>query len=236
MLETNFEHSKFWVNFAIEKGADFIYSSSSAVYGNSKGFIPHPNYEMPLNEYAFSKLIFDNYVRKIINSDMGKNKKTRIIGYRLFNVFGINEFHKDKNASIPYRFFTFIKDKGIIELFNEDIKRDYVWVNDVCEVLYITWIEKNIPSNIYNLGSGEPISHVEVAKIVIETMKEQGYLDPTLDYNYYIKLIEMPLELRNRFQFFTKAENVPIWITHITSNVREKMKKYIEELCKRFLK
>jgi len=236
MLEQNFEHSKFWINFAIEKEVNFIYSSSSAVYGNSEKCIPDYKCENPLNEYAFSKLIFDNYVRKIMNNlIINQSRQIKIIGYRFFNVFGMNEFHKGENASIPYRFFKFIKDNGVIELFNEDIKRDYVWVGDVCEVLYKTWREKNLASGIYNLGSGEPISHKEVAQIVIQTMQEQGYLKFTTDFNSYIKLISMPPDLKNRFQFFTKAENIPTYISQITSNVRVKMKKYIEELCKEVL-
>jgi ADP-L-glycero-D-manno-heptose 6-epimerase len=230
MLEQNFEHSKFWVNFAIEKNADFIYSSSSAVYGNSKKCIPHHDFEHPLNPYAFSKLLFDNYIRKLFRE---KKNGTKIVGYRFFNVFGLGEFHKGKNASIPYRFFRFIKDDGIIELFNEDIKRDYVFVEDVCRVLYTTWQDKRIPSGIYNLGSGDPIAHMEIAKIVIQTMQEQRCIDASKDYDYYIKLMPLPIELKDRFQFFTKAEDIPYWVSQITQNVREKIKKYIEELCRR---
>lgn len=91
MMEMNFDSSKFWFNFAKDKKASFIYASSSAVYGNSNSFKIRNDDEVPHNEYAFSKLAFDNYVRGHI-----KECTNQVIGYRFFNIFGMGEFHKDK--------------------------------------------------------------------------------------------------------------------------------------------
>lgn len=224
MLEENFEHSKFWFNFAKERNIPFIYASSSAVYGNSGCFKVDPTCECPHNEYAFSKWIFDNHVRSDLNKSSNK-----IIGFRFFNVFGWGEFHKGKNASLPFRFFSFIKEKGVIELFNKDIRRDYVWVRDVCKILYKSWKENILDSGIYNLGSGNPISHKEIAQLVIDTMIEEKIIEPKKNY---IKLIPIPEELHNRFQYFTKAEDLPEWIEEITKDNIHKMKNYIKQLCK----
>jgi ADP-L-glycero-D-manno-heptose 6-epimerase len=224
MLEENFEHSKFWFNIAKKKNIPFIYASSSAVYGNSSCFKVKPSCERPHNEYAFSKWLFDNYVR--YNLDNIKNK---VIGFRFFNVFGWGEFHKGRNASLPYRFYSFIKEKGYIDVFNEDIKRDYVWVEDVCEILYKSWKENLLKSGIYNLGSGCPISHKEIAQLIVDTVIEEGIIDPGKSY---IKPVPVPEELKNRFQYFTKAEDLPQWIREITKDKKQKIKYYIKQLCK----
>ena len=221
-LEENLEHSRFWFYLAIKREIPLIYASSSAVYGNSMCFKVDPACEFPHNEYAFSKWVFDNFVRFHLESINAK-----VIGFRLFNVFGLGESHKGKNASLPYRFYTFIRDKGHIELFNGDIKRDYVWVQDVSEVLYRTWREEKLSSGIYNLGSGTPISHRKIAQIIIETMLNGGLKKSEMDY---IKLVPLPKDLIGRFQFYTKAEDMPKWIQEITKNSEEKIREYIREL------
>lgn len=228
MLEENYEHSKFWFNFAKERNIPLIYASSSAVYGNSNCFKVDLICEHPHNTYAFSKWLFDNYVRYNLN-----NTSNKVIGFRFFNVFGWGEFHKGENASLPYRFYSFIRNKGFIDLFNEDIRRDYVWIQDVCVIMYKTWKEDILDSGIYNLGSGNPISHKEVAQLVIDTMIEENLIDKGKNY---VKLIPMPEKLKSRFQYFTQAEDLPRWIKEITKDNRGKIKQYIKQLCKEVLK
>ena len=97
MMDMNFEHSKFWFILAKDRNAALIYASSSAVYGNGNSFKVRIKDEKPHNEYAFSKLAFDNYVKSQLNDCSNK-----IIGYRFFNIFGEGEYHKGKNASLPY--------------------------------------------------------------------------------------------------------------------------------------
>lgn len=228
MMEMNFEHSKFWFHIAKERNIPFLYASSSAIYGNSNCFKVLRDCERSHNEYAFSKLAFDNYIRfQLLNN---KNNINRILGFRFFNVFGEGEYHKGKNASLPYRFFEFIKDKGYIDLFDADIRRDYVYVNDVCEVLYYAW-KNNVKSGIYNLGSGNAISHEKLASIIIETLIERKIIKKNKNY---IKKIPMPENLKTRFQFYTIAEELPHWIKHFTKNNEIKIKSYINKLITRF--
>jgi ADP-L-glycero-D-manno-heptose 6-epimerase len=225
MMDMNFEHSKFWFNLAKEKNASMIYASSSAVYGNSDCFNIKLECEKPHNEYAFSKLAFDNYVRGNLH-----NTNNKVIGYRFFNIFGLGEFHKDKNASLPCRFFDFMTDnnKGYIDIFDKKINRDYVWVEDVCSVLYNTW-KLDIKNGIYNLGSGNPISHEKIANLVLDTMIENNMIHTNKEQ--YIKKIKMPDNLVDKFQYFTKSENMLDWISHITKDNEIKIKNYIEKLC-----
>lgn len=231
MMDMNFEHSKFWFEFAANKNIPFIYASSSAVYGNSNSFKIRFEDEQPHNEYAFSKLAFDNYVRCRLDTIPNK-----VVGYRFFNIFGLGEFHKGKNASLPYRFFEFLvdKNKGFIDLFDKEIKRDYVWVEDVCKILYNTW-KLDMQNGIYNLGSGNPISHEKLANIVIDIMAKEGLLDMyQKNSSTYIKKISMPEGLISKFQYFTKAEDLLPWIKDITKNNEEKIKNYIRQLSQRY--
>ena len=73
-------------------------------------------------------------------------------------MFGWGEFHKGKNANIVYRFYRFIKEKNYIDLFNKEIIRDHIWVEDVAEVMYQAMEKSNMKSGIYNLGGNHPIS------------------------------------------------------------------------------
>ena len=225
MMEMNFEHSKFWFNIAKERNIPFLYASSSAVYGNSNCFKVSYECEQPHNEYAFSKLVFDNYVRFQLSDNINK-----IIGFRFFNIFGEGEYHKGKNASLPYRFFEFIKDRGYIDLFDADIRRDYVYVNDVCKILYYAW-KNDVKNGIYNLGSGNPISHEKLSNIVIETLLEKKILESGKNY---IKKIPMPENLKAKFQFYTIAQELPDWISNFTINNETKIKLYINKLIERF--
>lgn len=107
-----------------------------------------------------------------------------------------------------------MKDKKYIDLFNKQIIRDHIWVEDVAEVLYQAMLREDVSTGIYNLGGMHPISHREVADIVINTMMEEGLI-PFGDTESYIKLIDMPEELKEKFQYYTHSENQMPFITEI---------------------
>ncbi|WP_072530993.1 NAD-dependent epimerase/dehydratase family protein [Bacteroides ilei] len=224
MMNENFEYSRAYCNFCMEKGIPFIYASSSAVYGNSKEFKLGVKNEMPHNTYSWSKWLFDRYVEENFLSD----NKYAIYGFRFFNVFGMGEFHKGKNACIANRFVSFIKEKGYIDLFEDTIKRDYVYVEDLVHVLFDTYKQKPVVSGIYNLGGGHQISHRQIAEYVVKTYYEKGKLHTPLEEA--IKTIPMPSDLKNKFQFETMAMDMPSYIRNITINNEDKMKKYISDL------
>src|SRR5206468_12734491 len=133
--------------------------------------------------------------------------------FRFFNVFGPGEEHKAHNASIPTRFFQFLKGQGRIELFEGDIRRDYVHADDVARVLVQAWLAGQ-PSGVCNLGSGVSISHLEIAQKAVSVARDAGLrLEPEP-----IRMVPMPDTLRGKFQFYTKAEGVLPWVAAITAH------------------
>ena len=226
MMTENYEFSKMYCQVANKFNAPFIYASSSAVYGNGGKQSVGGGEEEPHNTYAWSKWLFDQYTTA--NAARFSNK---VVGFRFFNVFGWGEFHKGKNANIVYRFYRFIKEKNFIDLFNKEIIRDHIWVEDVAEVMYQAMIRPEVTTGIYNLGGQHPISHRYVAEIVVKTMMEEGVI-PTSNVDNYIKPIEMPEELKAKFQFYTHAENQMDFITEIAKGNDVKMAEYIRKLIK----
>jgi ADP-L-glycero-D-manno-heptose 6-epimerase len=222
MMEANFEHSKFYLELALEHRIPMIYASSSAVYGNSRKSSVEEKSEDPHNTYAWSKWMFDQYVLSNLGSF-----DSRVVGLRLFNIFGMGEFHKGKNASLPYRFFSFIKEKGFIDLFDREIKRDYVWVEDVADVFIDVLNYDGVKNGVYNLGGGNPISHESVATIVANSFIDRGLHKKE---DSLVRKVPMPQELVHNFQFHTKAENVLEMIYRRSAGNEQKIKNYINQL------
>lgn len=226
MMTQNYEFSKMYCEYANTCNIPFIYASSSAVYGNDNNQDIKNADLKPHNTYAMSKWMFDKYV--LDNQDRFVNK---VIGFRFFNVFGWGEFHKGKNANIVYRFYRFIKEKNYIDLFNKEIIRDHIWVEDVAEVMYQAMQRKDMTTGIYNLGGNHPVSHRQVAEIVINTMIDEGVI-PKADCDTYIKPIDIPVELRDKFQFYTHSADQLPFITEIAKGNDLKMKQYVKALIK----
>ena len=227
MMMLNYEFSKMYCQVASDKKVPFVYVSSSAVYGNSKTQDAASESVLPHNIYAWSKWLFDKYTTVNLSKFGG-----RVMGFRFFNVFGWGEFHKGKNANIVYRFYRFLKDDGKIPLFKGDIVRDHVYAEDVTEVLYQAMINGKVKSGIYNLGGNNPISHLQIAELVVETLLNNQVVPIVSKPGDYIERIEMPEELRAKFQFYTHSENQEAWISDITKDNFEKMRVYIEKLIK----
>lgn len=222
MLRANYEHSKFYLNLSRERDIPFIYASSSAVYGNASKSSSNPISEDPHNIYAWSKWLFDKHVTANLES-----YENKVIGLRLFNIFGMGEFHKGKNASLPLRFFTFVKENGFIDVFDKHIERDYVWVEDVADV-FLDFLGGEIVANgIYDLGGNNPISHKEVASIVADAYLERGI---KIDKDTLITMVAMPEALQGNFQFHTKANELLPRIAEHTKDNKEKIRRYVNQL------
>lgn len=226
MMYENFEYSKFYLEYCLSHKIPFLYASTSAIYGNSKHFTVDPANEKPQNLYAWSKWLFDKYV--LANQS---NHSSKVIGLRLFNVFGLGEYHKNENACVANRFVQFVIEQKNIDLFDEQIERDYVWVEDLAEIFYETYLNNTLSNGIYNVGSSIPISHNAIAEMVVEGFIKEGLLygKPS----DYIKKIPIPDELKNKFQYYTCAEDLLPFISEKTINNKEKMKAYIKDLISR---
>lgn len=222
MLRYNFEHARRWLELGQLRGVPVIYASTSALYGLTRLCrVGDAEGERPFNAYGHSKLVLDRWVQANLES-----LKSPIVGLRFFNVFGPGETHKAHNASIPTRFFEFVRDHGRIDLFEGDIRRDYVHVDDVARALLHAW-QSGQDSGVYNLGSGHPVSHREIAEKVVAVAREARWrLEPEP-----IRTVPMPAALAGRFQFYTKAEGVLPWVAELTAQPLEKMARYWAELA-----
>jgi ADP-L-glycero-D-manno-heptose 6-epimerase len=160
MLAVNFEYSKELLAFALGR-CPFLYASSAAVYGDGKaGFREDPECEWPLNVYGFSKQIFDRHVRRLL-----PGAKSQIVGLRYFNVYGPQENHKGRMASVVFKFHGQATSSGALSVFegSDRFVRDFVYVDDVVEV-NLFFLDRRGASGIFNCGSGRAESFRKLAE------------------------------------------------------------------------
>ncbi len=165
MMENNYEYSKILLRFCLENKIRFIYASSASVYGNGeKGFREERDCENPLNIYAFSKFLFDQFVRRVIPV-----AKKQVVGLRYFNVYGPQENHKGKMASSINHFYREIKEKNEMYLFegSKNFLRDFIYVKDVVDV-NIFFLKNPDRKGIFNCGCGKAESFLRIGEIMRE--------------------------------------------------------------------
>ncbi|MBS4042512.1 MAG: ADP-glyceromanno-heptose 6-epimerase [Chitinophagaceae bacterium] len=203
----NVEYSKKVWNFCVEHQIPLIYASSAATYGDGE-FGYDDNHELPfklepLNPYGKSKNEFDKWA-------LQQNASPKFwTGLKFFNVYGPNEGHKLRMASVIWHAFHQIKSKGVVKLFKshrsdfEDGKqlRDFVYVKDLIQVIF--WMSETMVNNqwsaqndgLYNLGTGTARTFEDLVKATF-----QG-----LDLESNIEFVDMPLDIRDKYQYFTEA-------------------------------
>lgn len=167
-------------NKAIEYQIPVKYASSASVYGNSTDGSMNP-----LNFYALTKTQIDYWV--LDNIDRFES----IQGFRFFNVYGQGEEHKGNQQSPVSKFVQQAEEKGIIKIFegSDKMMRDFVWVEDVIDVV----VDNEAPSGIYDIGSGHTISFKEVAEIIAKK------------YGAEIQEIPFPEHLKGKYQYETRS-------------------------------
>lgn len=182
----NYEFSKWLYNQCNIKGVNFQYASSASVYGPYEKFNENDP-KQPQSPYAWSKYLFDRWVWQ-------QNHKIIVQGFRYFNVYGPLEDHKGDQASPVTKFTKQATENGSINIFEGSDKylRDFVFVGDVCEAH--KQLLDNKKSDIYNIGTGKPVSFQTVAEIISKK------------YNAEIKYIPMPENLKNQYQEYTCAD------------------------------
>ncbi len=192
MMKINYEYSKELLRFCIFKRVRMLYASSASVYGDGKkGFREVPECEYPLNMYAFSKYQFDRYVKANIH-----HLTAQLVGLRYFNVYGPQENHKGKMASVAFHAFNQAKNGQNIRLFegSENFKRDFIHVDDVVKVNLFFFNNPGL-TGIYNCGTGKAESFMTIAK-TIQTLAVQAR----------IETIPFPDELAGKYQTYTQAD------------------------------
>ena len=211
MLDLNYRASKLLLDACQMQGVRLLYASSAAVYGGSSTFREEPAFERPLNVYGFSKLLFDNVVRRALPS-----ARTQIAGFRYFNVYGPREQHKGRMASVAFHQFNQWRQEQRVRLFGEysgyepgEQRRDFVFVGDVVAV-NLWFLEHPEASGVFNVGSGraQPFNDVAVA-VVNAGRAERGDLALPLDRlvaSGAIEYVPFPETLVGKYQCFTEAD------------------------------
>lgn len=201
LMKQNYEYSKRLCSWCLKNEVRFIYASSASVYGDGAlGFndADEINFDLrPLNPYGFSKLLFDKWVVQ-----NGHHKS--VVGLRFFNVFGPNEYHKNKMSSVIQTSFPMAKKEGVIKLFKSYIKevahgdqrRDFIYVKDIIKVVDF-FVKNRSVSGIFNLGTGKARSFNDLASSILKAM----------DKKVIIEYFDMPEEIRDKYQYFTEANN-----------------------------
>lgn len=199
--ELNVEYTQMIWNFCSDQQVPLVYASSAATYGLGE-FGYEDNHEIipslkPLNPYGDSKNDFDIWALK-------QTKKPPFwAGLKFFNVYGPNEFHKGRMASVIFHAFKQISEKGSMNLFRSHNPnytdggqlRDFVYVKDVVEVCLFL-MEEQPTSGIYNLGSGKARTFLDLATNTFHAMGKEAN----------IGFIDTPIDIRDKYQYFTEAK------------------------------
>lgn len=205
--ELNLEYSKSLWHYATTKQIPLIYASSAATYGSGEFGYDDSHAVLdqlvPLNPYGVSKNEFDKWA-------IAQTKHPPFwTGLKFFNVYGPNEAHKGRMASVIFHAFNQIKLDGVVKLFKShrpefkdgEQLRDFIYVKDLVAV--IDWMMHAMLTNewssskngLYNLGTGKARSFYDLAA---NTFIAQG-LKPNIEF------IDMPLDIRDKYQYFTEA-------------------------------
>ena len=197
----NLNYTKNIWKLCAQNNIPLIYASSAATYGDgSLGYAD--NHDIignlkPLNPYGESKNEFDKWALK------QTSQPPFWAGMKFFNVFGPNEYHKGRMASVVFHSFNQIKKTGAMKLFrshNKNYKdgeqlRDFIYVKDLVNVLFFLMKNKS-KSGIYNLGTGKARTFLDLTKAVFKALK--------IDEN--ISFIDTPEDIRDKYQYYTQAE------------------------------
>jgi ADP-L-glycero-D-manno-heptose 6-epimerase len=207
VMENNYAYSKALFDWCQDEEVPLLYASSAAVYGPGREFGETRENEDPLNVYAYSKYLFDQYVRKRL-----EGSRAQVAGLRYFNVYGPNEAHKGRMASVAFHAFNQFRAEGRVKLFvgsdgYEDggQLRDFVHVDDVVSVNLWLLDNRDI-SGIFNCGTGRAQSFNEVAAAVINAVNGSDFSVDELTQKGMIEYIPFPAALVGKYQSYTQAD------------------------------
>jgi len=224
MMETNYRYSVELLEHCLAARVPLIYASSAAVYGASTVFKENDRAaERPLNVYGYSKLLFDDYVRRRL-----PEAQALVVGLRYFNVYGPGEAHKGSMASVAFHLHGQVATTSEARLFEGsdgygpgEQRRDFVYVGDVVDV-NLWFLEQRRASGVFNVGTGASATFNDVARAIV-AWHGKGT----------IRYIPFPAELRARYQSFTEADLSALRAAGYTApfrDVRAGVKAYLDAL------
>ena len=238
LMKNNYGYSKKLWEFCAENKINYVYASSAATYGDGEqGYNDDVTPSelkklLPLNKYGYSKKVFDDWALK------QESKPSQWIGVKFFNVYGPQESHKERMASMVYHTFNQFKENAKVKLFKshkEGYKdgeqlRDFIYIKDVIDVLYYFLFEK-VTSGIYNLGTGKARSFYDLSLETIKCSTGDNNIKP----ESVIEFIPMPHDLRGKYQYFTEASMTKLKKSGYNKkfySLEEGVKDYVEYLSK----
>lgn len=225
MMDNNYAYSKTLLEWCQLEEIPLLYASSAAVYGAGSVFREERRYESPLNIYGYSKYLFDQLVRSRLDS-----LAAQVAGFRYFNVYGPNETHKGRMASVAFHATNQFLDTGKVKLFEGsggyaagEQLRDFVYVDDIVRV-NLHFLEHRELSGIYNCGTGRAQSFNEVARAVVNGVRASRGEPPLslgeLVAQQAIEYIPFPAALLGKYQSYTQADLGQLRATGYTGDFR----------------
>ena len=223
-------------------GTRLLYASSAATYGGSDTFIESPQFEKPLNVYGYSKLLFDQRLRRECGPSFDDANR-QVVGFRYFNVYGPREQHKGRMASVAFHQFHQYQAEGRVKLFGAyaDFKageqmRDFISVDDVVAV-NLWFLDHPDQSGLFNLGTGRAQPFNDVALSVVNALRQQSGQSPlslpSAIAQNLIEYIAFPEALRGKYQSYPQADLTALRAAgcdHAFADVQTGVARYIETL------
>ena len=242
MMANNFSLSCGLYQACQRHNARMLYASSAATYGGSETFSESPEFEKPLNVYGYSKLLFDQFLRRH-QGNAFEHSKTQIAGFRYFNVYGPREQHKGRMASVAFHQYNQFQADGKVKLFGGyggygpgGQMRDFVFIDDVVAV-NLWFFDNPEKSGIFNLGTGRAQPFNDVAMAVVNTMRQARSAEPlSIDdavRGGLIDYIDFPQALVGKYQSYTQADLSALrgaGCQHVFSNVQTGVAAYMHWL------
>lgn len=244
MMDNNYTLSCGLFNACQQAGTRLLYASSAATYGGSDTFRETPEFELPLNVYGYSKLLFDQRMRRECGNNFKKFKR-QVVGFRYFNVYGPREQHKGRMASVAFHQFNQFQTEGKVKLFGEyggyapgAQLRDFVFIDDVVAV-NLWFLDNPDKSGIFNLGTGRAQPFNDVALSVVNAMrasKGESALDLAgAAQASLIEYVPFPDALRGKYQCYTQADLTNLRASgcdHVFADVQSGVTQYMATLAK----
>lgn len=228
LFSNNFLYTRELAKYCLSKNIRFIYASSAATYGDgSLGFDDDESKLetlRPLNMYGYSKQLFDLWAKR--NDILNK-----IVGIKYFNVYGPNEYHKGDMRSVVHKAFEQVRDMGKVRLFKSlnpsyndgEQMRDFIYVKDAVDMT-LHFLEHKDKNGIYNVGSGKARTWIDLVTALFNAVGKP----------VNIEFIDLPENLREKYQYFTEANLTKIKsagynksLTSLEDGVNDYVKNYL---------
>ncbi len=207
MMENNYAYSRRLLEWCQDEEVPLLYASSAAVYGRGPDYREERACERPLNVYGYSKFLFDQLVRARL-----AESSAQIVGLRYFNVYGPNESHKGRMASVALHAYHQLLNEGKVKLFvgsdgyrDGEQRRDFICVDDVVAV-NLWFLERRNVSGVFNCGTGRAQSFNRVAVAAINSVHGTQATLQDVVAKGLIEYIPFPPALVGKYQSFTEAD------------------------------